>query len=96
MSDDHDKSAPVSRTDSYLDEKAHDVDVNGSTEYIHADLRALDVGLALAAGHEHDADLSPEESGRLRRKCDWHLLPLLCAIYTGAPFASCAAVWVLR
>ena len=56
---------------------------SSSVEHIAADLKALDVGLSLVAGHTQDAEISPQESKRLRRKIDRHLLPLLCFIYTG-------------
>lgn len=54
-----------------------------SVEHITADLRTLDVGLSLVAGHTDEPEISPQESKRLRRKIDRHLLPLLCFIYTG-------------
>ena len=68
----------TSRENSFVDEK-----VDGSTEHIHESIRRLDVGLVLLKGHTEDVAVTPEESKRLRRKIDWHLLPLLCLIYTG-------------
>ena len=55
----------------------------GHLEHIAADLKALDVGLTLVAGHGEDPDVSPQESKRIRRKIDRHLLPLLFLVYTG-------------
>ena len=72
-------SEKQSTNGSYTDEK-QPID---SASTIHGDFSTLDVGLKLAAGHENDPDVSPLESARLRRKLDWHLLPLLCLIYTG-------------
>lgn len=72
-------SEKQSTTGSFTDEKLP----TDSTEFIHGDLRSLDVGMKLAAKHGADPELSPQESARLRRKIDWHLLPLLCLIYTG-------------
>ena len=76
-----------SRPASLRDEKDEKASVLASQEHVQhvtADLRALDVGLALVAGHAEDPELSPQESKRLRRKIDRHLLPLLFLIYTGA------------
>lgn len=69
----------TSRANSFVDEKSG----GSETEFIHDELKRLDIGLALLKGHTEDAAISPEESKRLRRKIDWHLLPLLCLIYTG-------------
>ncbi|KAH8113932.1 MFS general substrate transporter [Phellopilus nigrolimitatus] len=68
-----------SRTGSFIDEKA---DSAASTECIHGELKNLDVGLALITGSIENGDLTPQEAKRLRRKIDWHLLPLLFLIYT--------------
>lgn len=70
----------TSRDNSFIDEK----DGPGTSELVHDDnIKRLDVGLALLQGHTEDPPVSPEESKRIRRKIDWHLLPLLCMIYTG-------------
>lgn len=68
--------------DSFSDEKLGSEAVPG--ELLHGDYKSLDVGLALVAGHADEPELTPQESKRLRRKIDWHLLPMLCLIYTGA------------
>lgn len=77
---------PEDKTSS-LDEKSPlDTDgVEAGGEYVVSGgrLKELDVALSFALGHADDPDLSPAETARLRRKLDWHLLPLLCAIYTG-------------
>lgn len=75
-------SEKQSTTGSFTDEK-HPSD---STEFIHGDISTFDVGMKLAAKLGDDPELSPQESARLRRKIDWHLLPLLCLIYTGKLF----------
>lgn len=55
---------------------------------IHGELRTFDVGLALVAqDHLKEPETSAEESVKLRRKIDWHLLPLLCLVYTGEPLS---------
>ncbi|KAI5121702.1 hypothetical protein M0805_002095 [Coniferiporia weirii] len=77
---DHKSVHGTSRSNSFVDQK--EKDGAASTEYIHSDLKNLDVGLALVAGHADEAELTPQESKRLRRKIDWHILPLLCLIYT--------------
>ncbi|THH12134.1 hypothetical protein EW145_g185 [Phellinidium pouzarii] len=69
----------ASRSNSFIDEKAE----KASVEYIYGDLKNLDVGLELVAGVDEHAEFSPQEAKRLRRKLDWHLLPMLCLIYTG-------------
>jgi len=41
----------------------------------------VDVAVELVL-NDNQPDVSPEESRRLRIKCDWHLFPILCAVYT--------------
>ncbi|KAL5522700.1 hypothetical protein ACEPAG_8718 [Sanghuangporus baumii] len=67
-----------SRSVSFIDEKT----IAPGAEYIHGNLKHLDVALELVAGHSDEQEISPEESKRLRRKIDRYLLPLLCVIYT--------------
>lgn len=43
------------------------------------DEHQVDTAAALAAGHDETID--PEEAARLRRKIDWHLMPLMCILY---------------
>lgn len=47
----------------------------GSKPYVAA--RTLDTGAILFAAE--DITLTPEEAKRLRRKIDWHILPLMCS-----------------
>ncbi len=75
------KPPETSHSGSFI-EKASTHD-SGSIDVVHGELKSLDVGLALVADRSEDADLSPQESKRLRRKIDWHLLPMLFLIYTG-------------
>jgi MFS family permease len=44
----------------------------------------FDVSLKLPGmlGMHDEAEIDPVESKRVKRKLDWHILPLLCAIYT--------------
>lgn len=44
----------------------------------------VDVAVDLVAGAHADDVIDPEVAARIRRKIDWHILPLLFAIYTGA------------
>ncbi|THG94563.1 hypothetical protein EW026_g6935 [Hermanssonia centrifuga] len=74
------KPPETSHSGSFI-EKASTHD-SGSIDVVHGELKSLDVGLALVADRSEDADLSPQESKRLRRKIDWHLLPMLFLIYT--------------
>ena len=73
-------SFDTTRTPSFSDEK----DVNETIDVVLDKLRALDVGLTLVADHSHDAPVPANESRRLCRKVDLHILPLLFLIYTGA------------
>ncbi|TCD70250.1 hypothetical protein EIP91_004151 [Steccherinum ochraceum] len=43
------------------------------------DSRVVDVAAHLTAGKE--IVLEPEEAARIRRKIDWHLMPLMCVLY---------------
>ena len=84
MADDREKNSVIdtrapSRDASSLDEKVPIDDL----ELIHGDFKRMDVGLRLVTGHSEEPEVPPGESKRIRRKIDWHLLPLLCIIYTG-------------
>ncbi len=63
----------MSAKNSFNDEKNAQVDVH------HVAVADADVDTAakLAAGLDHE--LTPEESERLRKKIDWHILPLMCS-----------------
>ncbi|KAJ3576892.1 hypothetical protein NP233_g110 [Leucocoprinus birnbaumii] len=55
-----------------------------SNTHIHAHIvlqDEVDVAAKLAASADSDAPLSPEAAARLRRKIDWHLMPLMCTMY---------------
>lgn len=54
-----------------------------ATGFLQGDLKALDVGLVLIVDRVDDPPVSPNESKRIRRKVDRHILPLLFFIYTG-------------
>lgn len=45
--------------------------------------QGVDVAVDLVAGAHADDVVDPELAARVRRKIDWHILPLLFAIYTG-------------
>ncbi|KAI0748380.1 MFS general substrate transporter [Daedaleopsis nitida] len=45
----------------------------------HIANQEVDVAAELAAGN--DFVLDPEEAARVRRKIDWHLMPLMCILY---------------
>lgn len=47
------------------------------------EIKTLDVGLTLVANCAHDAPIDSNESKRVCRKVDLHILPLLFLIYTG-------------
>lgn len=52
----------------------------------------VDVAVDLVSGANWNADeaVDPEAAARVRRKLDWHLLPLLFALYTGELILSVA------
>ena len=77
---------PAATTDGSEDKVSFD---EQSATYISSDLKNLDVALSIAAHHTDERDLDPREACRLRRKIDWHIIPLLCAIYTGTLFIHC-------
>ncbi len=39
----------------------------------------VDTGAQLVAGQQFDLD--PAESLRIRKKIDWHIMPLMCSMY---------------
>ncbi|THH28921.1 hypothetical protein EUX98_g5267 [Antrodiella citrinella] len=68
------------------DSKADDSSVTDSLKpesgpIVHPvlDSRDVDVAAHLIAGKE--VVLDPEEAARIRRKIDWHLMPLMCVLY---------------
>ncbi|KZS96309.1 MFS general substrate transporter [Sistotremastrum niveocremeum HHB9708] len=52
----------------------------------------IDVAAELVLGHSDDAEPSAQESKRLRRKLDWHILPLLALIYTRAGSLAASSI----
>ncbi len=59
---------------SAADEKNADVAVD---VHVAAADKDVDTAAQLAAGL--DEELTPEEATRLRKKIDWHILPLMCS-----------------
>ncbi|EIW56362.1 MFS general substrate transporter [Trametes versicolor FP-101664 SS1] len=57
------------------DEKKAQVDVH------HVAVADADVDTAAKLAAGLDQALTPEESDRLRKKIDWHILPLMCILY---------------
>ncbi|OSD00722.1 MFS general substrate transporter [Trametes coccinea BRFM310] len=67
----------MSTKDSFSDTDEKKVQVS-----VHVAVAAdkdVDTAAQLAAGL--DAELTPEESIRIRKKIDWHILPLMCILY---------------
>ncbi|TFY71367.1 hypothetical protein EVG20_g1640 [Dentipellis fragilis] len=74
---------PSSRNSSDLDsekvkEAASDIGVDAKHPAVY-DKTVVDTAAVLVAGTEGDVD--PQEAARLRRKLDWHLMPLMCILY---------------
>ena len=62
-------------------------DSPGSSQLEVAKLEdGVDVSVGLVAYHEQDTDLDPIEAKKLLNKLDWHILPLLCGLYTRGSF----------
>ena len=66
----------MSTKDSFSDVDEKKVQVNVHVAAVDKD---VDTAAQLAAGI--DQELTPEESNRLRKKIDWHILPLMCSKY---------------
>jgi hypothetical protein len=65
------------------DEQTRD-SANGNSVDVVNYSEGVDVAVDLVAGAHADDVIDPEVAARIRRKIDWHILPLLFAIYTGA------------
>jgi len=58
----------------------------GSSQFEVAKLEdGVDVVVGLVAHHDQDVDLDPIATKKLLNKLDWHILPLLCGLYTREP-----------
>ncbi|KAI0743076.1 MFS general substrate transporter [Daedaleopsis nitida] len=47
----------------------------------HVAAKDKDVDTAAQLAAQLDGELSPEEATRLRKKIDWHIMPLMCVLY---------------
>ncbi|KAF8343124.1 MFS general substrate transporter [Cantharellus anzutake] len=79
MADIETKLDPISDDNKSLD--------HSSSSIANADVvsygQGVDVAVDLVAGeHANDAPVPPDVASRIRRKLDWHLLPLLFLLYT--------------
>jgi len=54
----------------------------------YATIYTVDTAAILAA--TEDTTLTPEEAKRLRRKIDWHILPLMSSVFTFTFTIRCA------
>lgn len=77
------KGSPTESYDDTKDTKS----IDGEERY-HANAVKFNTGVdvaveMLSGAHANDAPLDPAEASRIRRKLDWHLLPLLFLLYTG-------------
>ncbi|KAJ7508955.1 major facilitator superfamily domain-containing protein [Mycena galericulata] len=68
-------------TSSESDEKRASIDKGGNEKHAHTEVTVseVDTGAALVYG-EH-GQLDPAEALRVRRKIDYHILPLMCILY---------------
>ena len=60
---------------SYSDEKKGRENVN--VHHVAAKDKDVDTAAQLAA--QLDGELSPEEATRIRKKIDWHIMPMMCS-----------------
>ncbi|RDX49620.1 MFS general substrate transporter [Lentinus brumalis] len=54
---------------------------NGSQVLVHVAVADKEVDTAAQLAAALEGELTPEESMRLRKKIDWHILPLMCILY---------------
>ncbi|KAH9942119.1 MFS general substrate transporter [Amylocystis lapponica] len=66
---------------SLMEEEDEDEDVLAidKTHSVSVATSDVDTGAQLVAGD--DVDLDPAEADRIRKKIDWHVLPLMCTLY---------------
>ncbi|KAL4243596.1 MFS transporter superfamily protein [Abortiporus biennis] len=65
--------------DEKIDEKSSiNVEVARQSSHLAFNNEQIDAGAQLVAG---GIRLDPEEAARLRRKIDWHIMPLMCILY---------------
>ena len=69
----------MSGKNSFNDAEEKKADVNVNVHVAVAD-KDVDTAAQLAAGL--DEELTPEEAARIRKKIDWHILPLMCSTFS--------------
>ncbi|KAH9886673.1 MFS general substrate transporter [Cubamyces lactineus] len=71
----------MSAENSFSDTDEKKVQVNVDIDNVHVAVadRDVDTAAQLVAGIE--GELTAEESNRIRKKIDWHILPLMCILY---------------
>lgn len=81
----------MSTKDSFSDADEKQVQVN-----VHVAVADQDVDTAARLAAGVDQELTPEESNRLRKKIDWHILPLMCSEYPDGRGFSTSALTCVR
>ena len=69
-------SAKISLSDTEEKETATNANVH---VHVAAADKDVDTAAQLAAGL--DEELTPEEATRIRKKIDWHIMPLMCSTF---------------
>ncbi|KAG8917554.1 hypothetical protein FRC01_002376 [Tulasnella sp. 417] len=72
---------PSNHSSSSISDEKVPVTDNSSLE-VAKDEKGVDVVAELLSGHAEDAEMDPEVARKIRNKLDWHMLPLLFALYT--------------
>ncbi|KIO26062.1 hypothetical protein M407DRAFT_24622 [Tulasnella calospora MUT 4182] len=72
---------PSNRSSSSISDEKVPVTGDSSLE-VAKDEKGVDVVAELLSGHAEDAEMDPEVARKVRNKLDWHMLPLLFALYT--------------
>ncbi|KAG8957529.1 hypothetical protein FRC00_003822 [Tulasnella sp. 408] len=72
---------PSNHSSSSISDEKVPVTDNSSLE-VAKDEKGVDVVAELLSGHAEDAEMDPEVARKVRNKLDWHMLPLLFALYT--------------
>ena len=79
---------------SHSDSPADSTDGWDVAALTYHELKDVDVALSLVTNLQDDPPISPMESKRLCRKIDWHILPLLCLVYT-CTFSAYRGLWIV-
>ena len=78
----------MSAENSFSDADEMKVQVNVDVDNVHVAVADRDVDTAAQLVVGIEGELSAEESNRIRKKIDWHILPLMCSEHGLATFQA--------